>query len=112
MEKYELLPQQLLYEGTITQGNLFEPRALDRKWIIGPHKEGYLQKLTELTLSKSEIRKTGFPMSAALVEREVHIMDGSVQACLFALENGIAMNVAGGTHHAFSDKGGRLLPAQ
>ncbi|QDH80663.1 histone deacetylase [Echinicola soli] len=105
MEKYELLPEQLLYEGTIAQRNLFEPGALDRGWIIGPHEEAYLRKLTELTLSKSEIRKTGFPLSASLVDREIHIMDGSVQACLFALEHGIAMNIAGGTHHAFSDRG-------
>ncbi|AGA79518.1 histone deacetylase family protein [Echinicola vietnamensis] len=105
MEKYELLPEQLLYEGTIAAHNLFEPNALSEEWIVGPHKAGYLQKLTELSLTKSEIRKTGFPLSAALVEREIHIMDGSVQGCLFALKHGIAMNIAGGTHHAFSDRG-------
>lgn len=105
MEKYELLPEQLLYEGTISEENLFSPSKLEDKWIINTHQADYLDKLVQLKLSKSEIRKTGFPLSASLVEREIHIMEGSVQACLFALEYGIAMNIAGGTHHAFTDRG-------
>lgn len=105
MEKYNLLPEQLLYEGTVTNENFFEPNLLDDKWILNTHEEGYLKKLKTLSLSKSEIRKTGFPLSAELIEREIHIMQGSVQASLFALEFGIAMNVAGGTHHAFTNRG-------
>jgi acetoin utilization deacetylase AcuC-like enzyme len=105
MEKYNLLPEQLLYEGTVSNENFFEPGLLDEKWILNTHEEGYLKKLKTLSLSKSEIRKTGFPLSAELIEREIHIMQGSVQASLFALEFGIAMNVAGGTHHAFTNRG-------
>ncbi|WP_215226733.1 histone deacetylase family protein [Echinicola shivajiensis] len=105
MEKYELLPEQLIYEGTITEDNLFTPESLESKWILNTHHSVYVNKLQNLTLSKSEIRKTGFPLSKSLVEREINIMHGSVQACLFALQYGIAMNIAGGTHHAFSDKG-------
>ncbi|MBW3468129.1 histone deacetylase family protein [Arthrospiribacter ruber] len=105
MEKYNLLPEQLLYEGTVTEDNFFSPVSLDEKWILNTHDDGYYLKLRQLQLSKSEIRKTGFPLSHALVEREVHIMHGSVQAAIFALEYGIAMNIAGGTHHAFSDRG-------
>lgn len=105
MEKYNLLPEQLLYEGTVTEDNFFSPVSLDEKWILNTHDEGYFHKLKQLQLSKSEIRKTGFPLSQALVEREVHIMHGSVQAAVFAHEYGIAMNIAGGTHHAFSDRG-------
>ncbi|SMD45188.1 Acetoin utilization deacetylase AcuC [Aquiflexum balticum DSM 16537] len=105
MEKYNLLPEQLLYEGTVSNENFFEPGLLDEKWILNTHEEGYLKKLKTLSLSKSEIRKTGFPLSAELIEREIHIMQGSLQASLFALEFGIAMNVAGGTHHAFTNRG-------
>jgi acetoin utilization deacetylase AcuC-like enzyme len=105
MEKYNLLPEQLLYEGTVSNENFFEPNLLDEKWILNTHEEGYLKKLKTLSLSKSEIRKTGFPLSAELIEREIQIMQGSVQASLFALEFGIAMNVAGGTHHAFTNRG-------
>jgi acetoin utilization deacetylase AcuC-like enzyme len=105
MEKYNLLPEQLLYEGTVTPANFFEPEALSKEWITNTHELEYFAKLENLTLSKSEIRKTGFPLSKELVDREIHIMHGSVQAALYALEHGVAMNIAGGTHHAFTDRG-------
>ena len=105
MEKYTLLPEQLIYEGTIGSENLFTPENFPDKWIVNTHDPVYFDKLKTLQLSKSEIRKTGFPLSAPLVEREVNIMSGSIQACLYALDYGIAMNIAGGTHHAFTDRG-------
>ena len=105
MEKYNLIPEQLLYEGTVMESNFFTPENLDDKWILTTHSPYYFAKLKSLGLSKSEIRKTGFPLSQQLIEREIHIMSGSVQAAVFALEYGIAMNVAGGTHHAFADRG-------
>ena len=105
MEKYDLLPRQLLYEGTLTKENFFEPEGLDFQWILNTHDKAYVSKLVNLALSPSEIRKTGFPLSKELVEREIQIMGGSVEASLYALEHGIAMNIAGGTHHAFADRG-------
>ena len=105
MEKYNLLPEQLLYEGTIQSDNLFTPKALEEKWILKTHSEEYFKKLKELDLSRSEIRATGFPLSLELVKREILIMGGSVQAALFAMKYGIAFNIAGGTHHAFRERG-------
>ncbi|WP_226389122.1 histone deacetylase family protein [Penaeicola halotolerans] len=105
MEKYTLLPEQLLYEGTVSEVNFFTPQSIDPQYIVNTHKETYWEKLVSLQLSKSEIRKTGFPLSRELVEREMHIMHGSVQCCLYALEYGVSMNIAGGTHHAFTDRG-------
>lgn len=105
MAKYDLLPEQLLYEGTITEGNLFAPEPLAEKFILDTHDTTYWQRLSGLQLTPSEIRKTGFPLSEQLVQREVVIMNGTVQAALFALEYGIGMNIAGGTHHAFTDRG-------
>ena len=105
MEKYDLLPEQLLYEGTIQTENLFEPKPLGERWIVNTHRQDYFQKLMNLSLSRSEIRATGFPLSAELIEREILIMGGSVQAALYALDYGIAFNIAGGTHHAFTDRG-------
>lgn len=105
MIKYELLPQQLLYEGTITQANLFKPHTLPEKYIINTHCPDYWQKLKRLGLSKQEERRTGFPLTAALVEREITIAQGTIDCANFALQNGAAMNIAGGTHHAFTDKG-------
>ncbi|WP_276498689.1 histone deacetylase [Pontibacter litorisediminis] len=105
MEKYDLLPEQLLYEGTITHDNLFAPDPLKEQFILDTHDTDYWQRLSNLQLTPSEIRKTGFPLSEQLVQREVVIMNGTVQASLFALEYGIGMNIAGGTHHAFTDRG-------
>lgn len=105
MIKYELLPEQLLREGTVEAENFFEPEALDEQYIINTHQKSYWEKLKHLKLNKEEVRRTGFPLSVQLVEREVNIMQGTLQAALFALQYGIAMNIAGGTHHAFSYKG-------
>ena len=105
MEKYELLPEQLLYEGTLTGENFFIPEILDEKWIFNTHDPNYFRRLKNLELTKSEIRATGFPLSHELVKREIQIAGGSVQAAVFALEHGIGMNIAGGTHHAFTNRG-------
>lgn len=105
MEKYSLLPEQLLYEGTVTTTNFFEPKPLEEKYIINTHQEKYWNQLKEQTLSKKEIRSTGFPLSQSLVNREITIAQGTVRGSEYALEYGIAMNIAGGTHHAFTDRG-------
>ncbi|WP_242926494.1 histone deacetylase family protein [Pontibacter vulgaris] len=105
MAKYDLLPEQLLYEGTITGKNLFAPEPLPEQHILHTHDATYWKRLRDLELTPSEIRKTGFPHSPELINREVVIMNGTLQASLFALEYGIGMNIAGGTHHAFTDRG-------
>ncbi|WP_439487271.1 histone deacetylase family protein [Algoriphagus sp.] len=105
MLKYELLPGQLIHEGIVDEENFFEPVPLDEKWIMNTHTPEYWHKLKNLTLSKPEIRATGFPLTEALVNRETTIANGSIQAALFALQYGIGMNIAGGTHHAFADRG-------
>ncbi len=105
MIKYNLIPEQLMYEGTITQENLFQPYPLEEQYITNTHETAYWQKLKSQQLSQAEIRKTGFPMSEQLVQREITIMQGTLHAALFALEHGVACNIAGGTHHAFTDRG-------
>lgn len=105
MAKYDLLPEQLLHEGTINSGNLFLPEPLDDEVILLTHDKSYLQRLHQLELSQAEIRRIGFPLSRELIQREVTILNGSVQASRYALNYGIAMNIAGGTHHAFADRG-------
>jgi len=105
MIKYELLPQQLLYEGTCSEENFFEPSLPEDHHILAAHDNTYYQNLVSLELSKREVRKIGFPLSDELVKRERIIADGTIKGCHYALENGIAMNIAGGTHHAYSDRG-------
>lgn len=105
MEKYSLIPQQLLHEGVILSENLFEPSPISDDILLLTHDFAYVQKLQKLTLSRDEIRRTGFPLSHELVNREYIITHGTLMASLYALEFGVAANVAGGTHHAFKDRG-------
>jgi acetoin utilization deacetylase AcuC-like enzyme len=105
MIKYDLLPQQLLHEGTCTEANFFEPEIPNDKYIVAAHNPEYFYDLLNMKISDKAARKIGFPLSEDLVERERIIADGTLKACDFALEQGIAMNIAGGTHHAYSDHG-------
>lgn len=105
MIKYDLIAEQLLYEGTIGKQNLFEPERLKTEDLLLTHDEVYWDKLSKLKLTPQEIRRTGFPLTEALVEREIIIMQGTVDAAYYALEDGVGMNIAGGTHHAYADKG-------
>ncbi len=105
MIKYELLPEQLLYEGTVTDSNFFAPEPASEQLVLETHDANYWHRLKNLQLTRQEIRKTGFPLSERLVQREVVINNGTVQCALYALQYGVACNIAGGTHHAFTDRG-------
>jgi acetoin utilization deacetylase AcuC-like enzyme len=105
MSKYEVLPQQLLYEGTIKESNLFSPEPLAERWIVTTHAADYWHRLNRLSLSPQEVRRTGFPLTSELVHREITIMNGTLQCAEYAFKHGVAMNIAGGTHHAFTSKG-------
>lgn len=105
MAKYELLPKQLMHEGTAKEDNFFTPILPTDDLILAIHDRQYVENLTQLKLSPREQRKTGFPHSKELIQREKIIMSGTVQCANFALENQCAMNIAGGTHHAFTNRG-------
>ncbi|OHX66791.1 histone deacetylase family protein [Flammeovirga pacifica] len=105
MDKYPLLVEQLLYEGTITEEHLFSPLSVDEKYILNTHTQEYWDKLKNQTISYREARKIGLPMSDSLVQRELIITQGTIDCCNFAIEHGVAMNIAGGTHHAYSEHG-------
>ena len=105
MVKYELIPAQLLYEGIVSEASFFTPQLADLSSITHTHDAQYIQDLIDLSLEGRMIRRIGFPLSKALVDRERYILDGTIQASLYALEHGVAFNVAGGTHHAGRDFG-------
>jgi len=105
MEKYNLLPQQLVLEGTCDAANFFEPEKPNNKHFFTVHDAEYFYDLLNITLNQKAARKIGFPLSEVLIEREMIIADGTMKASEYALKNGIAMNIAGGTHHAFSNRG-------
>jgi len=104
MDKYRLLPEQLLYEGLFQSENFFAPDKIELDKVSRVHTQAYIDKLLSLQLSKQEIRKSGFPLSQALVDREQIIAQGTINNVHYAIESGVSMNIAGGTHHAFSDR--------
>lgn len=105
MIKYELIPEQLLRTGIIEPSNLFEPLPAEESIVLLTHDSNYVKELKELLLDDKHIRRIGFPLSEELVKREFIICGGSIQCCDYAIEYGISMNIAGGTHHAFSNRG-------
>ena len=105
MAKYELIPAQLLHEGVCGEANFFAPPPVDERWILGVHDKTYWHDLQHLSISAKMARRIGFPVSEGLIKREVIIAQGTILGCQFALHHGVAMNVAGGTHHAYADRG-------
>ncbi|WP_375417186.1 histone deacetylase [uncultured Hymenobacter sp.] len=109
MLKYELLPEQLLREGTAAAADFFIPTPPPDADVLRTHDAGYYERLRHGQLSRHEERATGFPWSAQLFEREVTILGGTIEGARRALAApggaGCALNIAGGTHHAFRDRG-------
>ncbi len=105
MLKYELIPEQLIYEGSFTKENFFSPGICPEETILLTHAPGYLKKLLQQSLSASEQRKIGFPQSQQLTNRELRITQGTLECCNHAIQTGVSLNIAGGTHHAFYDRG-------
>ena len=105
MEKYDLLPKQLMHEGTCDRDDFFSPKPLSDQIVKTIHQSDYVDRLKRQDLNRSEIRKIGFPISQQLVEREFVIAGGTVEGALKSLQSGISFNIAGGTHHAYSAHG-------
>ncbi|NGM61660.1 histone deacetylase [Sphingobacterium sp. SGG-5] len=105
MVKYELIPQQLQREGLVTAANFFEPERVDFDTACLAHDSAYIHCLFDLALDPKMIRRIGFPLSQALVDRERYIVDGTIKSALYARAHGVSFNTAGGTHHAGRDFG-------
>jgi acetoin utilization deacetylase AcuC-like enzyme len=105
MLKYELLPEQLLHEGTATAADFLVPTPPPVEDVLRVHDAGYYERLRLGQLTRQEERATGFPWSEALFEREITILGGTIAGARLALAHGVAFNIAGGTHHAFRARG-------
>lgn len=105
MAKFPALHGILLREGVVKAEDVIEPREADWADLRLAHSEQYLSDLASGSLSKSAERRLGLPWSAALVRRSRLATQGTLNAGLMAVEDGIAGNLAGGTHHAFPDHG-------
>jgi acetoin utilization deacetylase AcuC-like enzyme len=104
MDKYNLIPERLVYENTCNSNNFFDPGELNDLDALRTHQEDYYKRFINLNLTKKEIRPIGFPMSDKLVVREKKIVQGTIECSSYSILNGISMNIAGGTHHAFYER--------
>ena len=106
MIKYELIPEQLVRKNICNESNFFSPLKITKNDAILTHGEKYYNQLVDLSLSKTDQRQIGFPLTKELIKRERIIAQGTIQNTYYALKYGISMNIAGGTHHAFKNKPG------
>jgi acetoin utilization deacetylase AcuC-like enzyme len=105
MAKYRLLRERVIADGIISPDHLFEPAAADWTDLALVHTQTYLDGVATGTLPREMQRRIGFPWSEAMVERARRSVGGTIAAARAALEDGAAANLAGGTHHSFSDRG-------
>ncbi|MDH3735073.1 MAG: histone deacetylase, partial [Gemmatimonadota bacterium] len=105
MGKFPELHRILLGEGLVSPGDVVEPTQASWADLALVHTDEYLTKLRDGTFERAEIRRLGLPWSRALVRRSRLAVRGTVNAAWMALEDGVAANLAGGTHHAFPDHG-------
>ena len=105
MEKYDLIPRQLVYEGIVSENQIVAPEQVNLQLVAKVHDADYLHRLYNCLLTPREQRVSGFVHSPLLIERELVIMEGTRLAAEYAYKNkSIGFNVAGGTHHAFTNR--------
>lgn len=106
MQKYALLPQQLLHEGIAEPADFHTPSKVSLETLCLAHTPDYVHKFVHLQLSHKEALPIGFVQNQQLVDRELTLVQGTIEAALWALHTAeVGFNIAGGTHHAFSDRG-------
>jgi acetoin utilization deacetylase AcuC-like enzyme len=99
-DKYRLLRESIAEDGLVTEPELLIPDPASDGDILLVHHQDYLERVITGSLSEKEVRRIGFPWSPQLVERSRRSVGGTIAACRAALEEGIGVNLAGGTHHA------------
>jgi acetoin utilization deacetylase AcuC-like enzyme len=104
LSKYALL-RDAVAAGVVPPECMHEPAPVARDDLLLVHTVDYVDRFTRGELTRVEERRLGFPWSHALVERSYRTVGATVEAARHALDHGIAMNLAGGTHHAFADHG-------
>ena len=105
MIKYELLYEQLLLENIAEKTDFFTPDMVEISDTFLAHRQEYVEAFVNLSLTESQARKIGFIQDKELIDRELTLVQGTISGALLAFENKIAFNIAGGTHHAYSDRG-------
>ncbi|MFD1469626.1 histone deacetylase [Hymenobacter caeli] len=103
--KYALIREQLLWQGVAAPEDFYEPGLCAEADVLRVHTTDYWHRVRDLQLSAREVRNLGLPQSPQLVRRSLSSSAGTLQSALGALQHGIGLNLAGGTHHAFADRG-------
>jgi len=103
--KYALIREQLLWQGIAPPEDFYDPGLCAEEDVLRVHTLEYWQKVRDQQLSPAEVRRLGLPQTPQLVLRSLSSSAGTLQAARYALRNGVALNLAGGTHHAFADRG-------
>jgi acetoin utilization deacetylase AcuC-like enzyme len=103
--KYALIREQLLWQGIAAPEDFYEPGLCAEEDILRVHTAEYWRNVRDLQLSAAEVRRLGLPQSPQLVRRSLSSSAGTLQSARRALHDGVGLNLAGGTHHAFADRG-------
>ncbi|MBY0494808.1 MAG: histone deacetylase [Cyanobacteria bacterium] len=105
MAKYSRLRERILAEGVIAPEDLIEAPLAALEDLLLVHEPGYVHAVTTGTVPHDIQRRIGFPWSPEMVERSRRSVGATIAAARAALDDGAAANLAGGTHHAFADRG-------
>jgi acetoin utilization deacetylase AcuC-like enzyme len=104
MGKYQLLRDRLAAE--LPQLQLMQAEAATDGQLALVHTPAYVQAITDGSVDPAILREIGFPWSPAMAERARRSVGATIAACRAAFRDGVAGNIAGGTHHASADRGG------
>ncbi len=105
MDKYRLVPERLLAERRLAADEIVEPEPATLDDILRVHTADYVHAFCQGTLERKAMLRLGLPWSPALIQRAFAVIGGTLGAARAALRDGVAVNLAGGTHHAFADHG-------
>lgn len=105
MDKYRLVPERLLAEGTLRADEIVEPEPAVLADVLRVHTPDYVHAFCNGTLERKAQLRLGLPWSPQLVQRAFAVLGGTLEATRAALRDGVGVNLAGGTHHAFADHG-------
>lgn len=105
MAKYRLVKERVIDDGILPAGRVLEPERAPVEDVRLVHTERYVHDIDTGGLDAAGERRLGFPWSPALAERSYRSVGGTLAATAAALEHGVAINLSGGTHHAFADHG-------
>ncbi len=103
--KYGMIRDQLLGSGLVSTSQIGDASAATDEMLLRVHDREYIESFRNGAITSAAIRRMGFPWSTDLVERSLRALGGTVAAARHALEQGVAMNLAGGTHHSFPSHG-------